>query len=70
MKNSTQSELILKHLQQGEPITALDALEYYKCFRLAARIHDLRKKGYKIISKKLTCGNGKHVSSYEMEVLK
>jgi len=38
---------ILKHLESG-PITAMEALNNYGCFRLAARINDLRMKGHNI----------------------
>ena len=38
---------ILNHLTKG-PITAIDALNNYGCFRLAARINDLRMDGHKI----------------------
>ena len=39
-----QTNAILQHLQKGEKITAIDALEKFKCFRLAARINDLKKR--------------------------
>lgn len=40
----TQSQWILARLQQG-PVTAMDALDGCGCFRLAARIADLRQAG-------------------------
>lgn len=43
----TQIQQILNHLKR-EPITPLDALQHYGCFRLGARIYDLRKDGYDI----------------------
>ena len=43
----SQEKAILSHLKRG-PITPLDALERYGCFRLAARINDLRGRGHRI----------------------
>ena len=44
----TQTETILAHLQSGGSITPIDALRLYGCFRLAARIKDLRDSGHKV----------------------
>lgn len=44
----TQETAILQALKAGETITPLDALNRWGCFRLGARIHDLRRKGYDI----------------------
>jgi hypothetical protein len=43
-----QNERVLKWLQRNGSITAVGALERLGVGRLAARIHDLRKAGYKI----------------------
>ena len=40
----TQSDMILKHMQTFGTITPIEALSEYGCFRLAARINDLRKE--------------------------
>ena len=45
---TNQRMKILKHLKCGLSITPVDALERYKCFRLAARISELREDGYQI----------------------
>lgn len=44
----TQTETILAHLQAGGSITPIDALREFGCFRLAARIKDLRDEGYDV----------------------
>jgi len=44
----TQKAHILKRLQRGRTVSPLQALNEYGCFRLAARIHELRSEGYKI----------------------
>jgi hypothetical protein len=60
--NPTQSKVILDHLLSGRPLTALDALNEYGCFRLAARIHELRKE-YEI-EEVMVERNGKRYASY------
>lgn len=44
----TQTEMIRAHLEAGREITPIDALEQYGCFRLAARIKELRNQGLPI----------------------
>jgi hypothetical protein len=41
----TQTEQIRAHLVSGRDITPLEALDQYGCFRLAARVADLRAEG-------------------------
>ena len=41
----TQTEQIRAHLVSGRDITPLEALDQYGCFRLAARVADLRATG-------------------------
>ena len=43
----SQREQILSHLKR-RPITPIDALNKYGCFRLAARIQELRDSGHRI----------------------
>ena len=62
----SQSQLILNHLKKA-PITPIEALEQYGCFRLAARIKDLREQGYKIHTQAKILRNGKIVAQYRME---
>lgn len=39
---------ILKHLQEKGSITPMEALEQYGCYRLGARVWDLRRDGHDI----------------------
>jgi len=48
MKNPNQMQQILEHLEAGNSLTPLDALNLFGCFRLSARIKDLRDAGYEI----------------------
>ena len=44
-RRPTQAGRILDHLRAGNRLTALEALDAFGCFRLAARIHELRLSG-------------------------
>lgn len=49
-KTNTQANLILRHLQSGERVNASDAESWWGVKRLAARIGELRTRGYNIES--------------------
>ena len=65
-KTETQCSKILAHLRTGATITAIEALDMFGCFRLAARIADLRRDGNDIVTTKITTGGGKHVAQYRL----
>jgi len=65
----TQSEWILNQLKQA-PVTPMEALAGCGCFRLAARIKELRQQGNDIKTKTLILPNGKIVAQYHLEVSK
>ena len=44
----SQQNEILSHLKSGNSLTPIDALQQFGCFRLAARIRDLRDDGHDI----------------------
>lgn len=54
---TTQCDRILRHLREIGPITQADAIREYGCFRLAARIADLRKAGHVINKRTKTSEN-------------
>lgn len=56
MKNN-QCQMILAHLMERGSITPLEAMQDYGIMRLAARISDLRKLGYRISSEAETANN-------------
>lgn len=62
----TQADKILMHLQAGKHLTAIEALNRFGCFRLAARIKDLKDDGHAIDSQMVELPNGKKVASYRM----
>ena len=61
----SQCSHILGHLKR-KPITALEALGLYGCFRLAARINDLRSQGHKIRTDLVT-QDDKRFAIYSLE---
>ena len=61
----TQNQQIKSYLEQGKTITPLQALNKFGCFRLAARISDLRNDGLNIVTKIVT-KDGKTFASYKL----
>jgi hypothetical protein len=62
----TQSQWILQALGT-RPLTAMEALAGCGCFRLAARIKELRQQGNDIKTKTLILPSGKIVAQYHLE---
>lgn len=46
----TQSERILRHLEDFGSITQMDAIRDYGIMRLASRVNDLRREGHPIVT--------------------
>ncbi len=59
-----QCLLILQHLQSGKSINPLQALNQYGCFRLGARIYNLKQNGYNIESRMIKTESGKKYAEY------
>ena len=66
-EKKSQTEMILEYLQSYGEITAIEALTAIGCFRLAARISDLRADGYNI-STEMTKDGKKSYAIYRLEV--
>lgn len=66
----TQNLLILTYLKSGQVITPLEALEWFNCFRLAARIYDLRNAGWPIHCDRMSMEGGKIVGHYTLHLNK
>ena len=64
MATDSQNALIKGWLLNGYSITQLEALTQFGCFRLAARIADLRNKGLNVVTDMVTLENGKRVARY------
>lgn len=67
----TQAKQILDYLESGHSITPLDALRLFGCFRLSARIYELRAIGVEIDTGKKTVvgkdGKKKVVAEYSLK---
>jgi len=61
----SQNEDIIKHLKKGRKLTAIQALNKFGCFRLAARIDNLRNQGHAIITETIRKG-GKSYARYSL----
>jgi hypothetical protein len=66
----TQNEQVLDYMQKYGSITALDAMRDLGCMRLASRISDLKKMGFKISSLKKTVtrrdGTKAYIAEYRL----
>jgi len=62
MSIRSQREKVLAHLERAT-LTPLQALKLYQCFRLGARVWELKRDGYDIRSR-LVEVNGKRVAQY------
>lgn len=63
MHSDSQNAAILSYLSRRKALTALQALERFGCFRLAARVYDLREQGHRIQSRVIEA-SGKRIAEY------
>ena len=61
----SQNNQILDYLKSGKKLTPLTALKKFGCFRLSARILDLRQEGHAIITENVT-RKGKTFAEYSL----
>jgi len=64
--SDSQNKQIRQHLERGLSITPIDALLHYGCFRLSARIHDLRDEGMNIETE-MVYKDKKKYASYKLK---
>jgi hypothetical protein len=64
----SQMKAILKYLQLGRTLTALQALKIFGCARLAARVYDLICLGYDIGKRMVKVKGGARVARYFLRV--
>ena len=58
MSSEKQADKILAYLEKGHTVPPKLAAEKFSCWRLAARIYDLRKRGHDIRTDLLGTTNG------------
>lgn len=61
----SQKQNILSHMKTYGTITPLEALQKYGCFRLGARIADLKEDGL-VIKTEMVKENGKRYARYSL----
>ena len=61
----TKKKKILTHLQSCRTITSMEAIDLYKCTRLAAIIYSLKDEGYNIESKNVK-GTNTNYARYKL----
>ena len=68
METKIQKEKIKAYLESGKTITSLEALDIFKCFRLASRISELKQEGYPVNKQMIQLDSGKYVAEYFKQV--
>ena len=63
----SQTKQIADYLNKGKKLTPIDALNKFGCFRLAARIADLRNEGMNIVTKTIKLENKKQIAQYSVK---
>jgi hypothetical protein len=63
MSERTQNQAILHYLKMGRKLTPMAALRLFGCFRLAARVWELRHQGHMIVADSMTV-RGKRFRCY------
>lgn len=61
---TTQLDAIREALVAGDRLTPIDALRRFGCFRLGARVFDLREAGLDIRTELVEVSPGKRVARY------
>jgi sulfur transfer protein SufE len=63
----SQTKQIADYLSKGKKLTPIQALDKFGCFRLAARIAELRNQGMNIVTKTIKLENNKIVAQYSLK---
>ena len=62
----SQNQQIANYLKKGRKLTPMDDLNKFGCFRLAARIADLRNDGMNIKTTIVKLKNKKQIAQYSV----
>lgn len=66
---NSQTRQIIDHLQDGNSLSPIEALNMFGCFRLSARIHDIKQLGFDVKTDIVLAG-GKRYAKYSFLMLK
>lgn len=67
-ENESQNTALFLYLAKGSTITGLEALNDFGIMRLAARIYELKKRGYDILDRWIITSRGKKVKEYWLKM--
>lgn len=62
---ATQCTMVLDYMRKHGSITPAEAL-FFDCYRLSARIYDLRRDGHDIVAQRVTSRNGGAFARYSL----
>jgi hypothetical protein len=62
----SQCRTVLRHLQQNDHLTSMQAVLVYRIPRLASRIYDLRQAGHNIVSNAAFDARGQEYTRYRL----
>lgn len=62
----SQNQQVLSYLKTGKVITPIEALDMFGCFRLSARIYELKDSGWPIHCERKPTDSGKIVGHYSL----
>lgn len=65
-QRNSQTDKILAFMQNGGAITAALAVEMFNCYRLAARIADIRQRGFIVMTQYRKTPSGARYAVYSM----
>lgn len=63
-EKASHEQQILEYMKAGKAITPIEALRMFGCFRLGARIYDLKRRGAPVSRRLVTAPNGKRYAEY------
>lgn len=66
-KKITQEYKVLWHLREFGSITPMQAFKIYEITRLAAKVFELRRKGYDIVTTRETSNSGATYARYTLK---
>lgn len=66
--SETQNLQVLNYLKTGKILTPIEALDMFDCFRLSARIYELKDKGWPIYCERKPTDSGKIVGHYSLHL--
>lgn len=63
---ASHKQKVLAHLRSVGSISSMEALRNFGCFRLAARIYDLKEDGWAIKTIMITTKGNKRIARYRL----